>query len=154
MYSAHGKSRHTWSFITLHSSYLHSFIMPMSTQRLSRHAWQWRLLSLVIVQLPLKGHVKEALRFILRLKKRKTDSNLLKSIQKYPNLTKTYTKEAVCNTTTCVIKNAQSTALKVQIMMVKKGKVCLPLKPERNRLHKQAKYGAMPRNLGLTYAKQ
>lgn len=52
-----------------HLSYLHSFIMPMSTQRLSRHAWQWRLLSLVMVQLPLKGHVKLALRFILRLNK-------------------------------------------------------------------------------------
>lgn len=39
----------------------------MSTQRFSRHAWQWRLLSLVMVQLPLKGHVKEALRFMLRL---------------------------------------------------------------------------------------
>lgn len=52
-----------------HLSYLHSFIMPMSTQRLSRHAWQWRLLSLVMVQLPLKGHVKLALRFMLRLNK-------------------------------------------------------------------------------------
>lgn len=56
---------------TLQPPYLHSFIMPMSTQRLSRHAWQWRLLSLVMVQLPLKGHVKEALRFILRLNKSK-----------------------------------------------------------------------------------
>lgn len=61
-----------------HLSYLHSFIMPMSTQRLSRHAWQWRLLSLVMVQLPLKGHVKAALRFILRLNKLYTFYSLLK----------------------------------------------------------------------------
>lgn len=45
----------------------HSFIMPMSMQRFRRQAWQWRRLSLVMVQLPLKGQVKEALRFILRL---------------------------------------------------------------------------------------
>lgn len=45
----------------------HSFIMPMSMQRLRRQAWQWRRLSLVMVQLPLNGQVKEALRFILRL---------------------------------------------------------------------------------------
>lgn len=66
---------------------LHSFIMPMSTQRFSRQAWQWRLLSLVMVQLPLKGHVKVALRFMLRLgwkqtalkkKKMQTDAHVLK----------------------------------------------------------------------------
>lgn len=34
------------------------------------------------------------------------------------------------------------------------GKDLLPLKAERKRLHKQAKYGAVPRNLGLKYAKQ
>lgn len=45
----------------------HSFIMPMSMQRLRRQAWQWRRLSLVMVQLPLNGQVKEALRFMLRL---------------------------------------------------------------------------------------
>lgn len=45
----------------------HSFIMPMSMQRLRRQAWQWRRLSFVMVQLPLKGQVKEALRFMLRL---------------------------------------------------------------------------------------
>lgn len=68
-------------------SYLHSFIMPMSTQRLSRHAWQWRLLSLVMVQLPLKGHVKAALRFILRLNKLCTSYSLLKytDISAYKN---------------------------------------------------------------------
>lgn len=36
-------------------------------QRLRRQAWQWRRLSLVMVQLPLNGQVKEALRFMLRL---------------------------------------------------------------------------------------
>lgn len=46
----------------------HSFIMPMSMQRLRRQAWQWRRLSLVMVQLPLNGQVKEALRFMLRLR--------------------------------------------------------------------------------------
>jgi len=45
----------------------HSFIMPISRQRLSLQAWQWRRLSLVMVQLPLKGQVKLAFRFILRL---------------------------------------------------------------------------------------
>lgn len=41
--------------------------MPMSMHRLRRQAWQWRRLSFVIVQLPLNGQVKEALRFMLRL---------------------------------------------------------------------------------------
>lgn len=45
----------------------HSFIMPMSMQRFRRQAWQWRRLSFVMVQLPLNGQVKEALRFMLRL---------------------------------------------------------------------------------------
>lgn len=53
----------------------HSFIMPMSTQRLRRQAWQCLRLSLVMVQLPLKGQVKLAFRFILRLSRAKTPSN-------------------------------------------------------------------------------
>lgn len=89
----------------LHPSYLHSFIMPMSTQRLSRHAWQWRLLSLVMVQLPLKGHVKEALRFILRLNKSKTVSNRLKGIEKKnSNLTNYVIKEVLFIKAACLIK--------------------------------------------------
>lgn len=48
---------------------MNSFIMPMSTQRLSRQAWQCRRLSLVMRQSPLKGQVNRALRFMLRLKK-------------------------------------------------------------------------------------
>lgn len=135
--------------------------MPISTQRLSRHAWQWRLLSLVMVQLPLKGHVKEALRFILRLNKSKTVCwNVLKQIQwnkcverhrKTSNLTKI-----------CVIKILLLIKLPVKQKYKKYivkctnnvKRVLLPLKPERNRLHKQAKYGTVPRNLGLKYAKQ
>lgn len=45
----------------------HSFIMPMSIQRLSLQAWQWRRLSLVMRQSPLKGQVNSAFRFMLRL---------------------------------------------------------------------------------------
>ena len=41
--------------------------MPMSTQRLSRQAWQCRRLSLVRVQLPLNWQVKLALRNMQRL---------------------------------------------------------------------------------------
>lgn len=66
---------------------LHSFIMPMSTQRLSRQAWQWRRLSLVMVQLPLNGQVKEALRFILRLQEFKMIHLL---IQNLPVVVKIY----------------------------------------------------------------
>lgn len=59
----------------------HSFIMPMSTQRFRRQAWQWRRLSLVMVQFPLNGQVKLALRFILRLRDRERRRvNLLKKI--------------------------------------------------------------------------
>lgn len=52
----------------------HSFIMPMSTQRLSRQAWQWRRLSLVMRQSPLKGQVNSAFRFMLRLPREHTPS--------------------------------------------------------------------------------
>lgn len=52
----------------------HSFIMPMSTQRLSRQAWQWRRLSLVMRQSPLKGQVNSAFRFMLRLPREDTPS--------------------------------------------------------------------------------
>lgn len=65
--------------------------MPMSTQRFSRHAWQWRLLSLVMVQLPLKGHVKVALRFMLRLREKKTVSKKKKKIQTNKQVLKSYT---------------------------------------------------------------
>lgn len=54
----------------------HSFIMPMSIQRLSRQAWQWRRLSLVMRQSPLKGQVKSAFRFMLRLPRESRDPPL------------------------------------------------------------------------------
>lgn len=64
----HYKVQAIYSFISFVKKFnLHSFIMPMSMQRLRRQAWQWRRLSFVMVQLPLKGQVKEALRFMLRL---------------------------------------------------------------------------------------
>lgn len=47
----------------------HSFIIPMSTQRLSRQAWQCRRLSLVMWQSPLKGQVNMAFLFMLLLEK-------------------------------------------------------------------------------------
>lgn len=59
----------------------HSFIMPISRQRLSLQAWQWRRLSLVMVQLPLKGQVKLAFRFILRLMH--THAKMLKIVRRY-----------------------------------------------------------------------
>lgn len=46
--------------------------MPMSTQRLRRQAWQWRRLSLVMRQSPLKGQVNSAFRFMLRLPREHT----------------------------------------------------------------------------------
>lgn len=61
------KLLYLWPVRNQVSEHSHSFIMPMSTQRLSRQAWQWRRLSLVMEQLPLKGQVKLAFRFMLRL---------------------------------------------------------------------------------------
>ncbi|XP_025786294.1 vitamin D3 receptor [Puma concolor] len=63
----------------------HSFIMPMSTQRLSRHAWQWRRLSLVMRQSPLKGQVNSAFRFMLRLpRERAPATSVLPTVQPRP----------------------------------------------------------------------
>lgn len=50
-----------------HTAYSHSFIIPMSTQRFSRQAWQCRRLSLVILQSPLNGQVNIAFLFMLLL---------------------------------------------------------------------------------------
>lgn len=55
-------------------AYSHSFIMPMSMHRFSRHAWQCRRLSLVILQSPLNGHVNIAFLFMLLLEENKTQN--------------------------------------------------------------------------------
>lgn len=65
----------------------HSFIMPMSTQRLSRHAWQWRRLSLVMRQSPLKGQVNSAFRFMLRLPRERAPATCVPpTFQPWPRL--------------------------------------------------------------------